>query len=113
MSLILLALLAILSLGLMITAFTFHKAYLAMAACLMWLITGAQSYISSDQIWDVYYFLFFACIGLFFTSAFEAAELREKSEEPEETQFSEEIDQAYKDMDARLTTMRNNREKGL
>ncbi len=111
MSIVLLGLLVFLSLGLMITAFAFHKAYLAMAACLLWLITGAQAYISSANMWDIYYFLFFACIGLFFTSAFEATELREKSEPAEEEE--NDIEKAYKDMDARLTTMRDRREKYL
>jgi hypothetical protein len=74
--------LILLALGLMIVGYVFKRQAFAFGAVGGWLLIGVYSYTRSVAVWDIYFTLFFFCMGLVIVSALEAMYLREKPPEP-------------------------------
>lgn len=99
-----------LSLVLTFLAYHFHRGSLAMAGVLAWFITGAWAYVESSGEWGINMGLFFVCIGMFLTTAMEAVFLSRGAEQAQdEIEYTEAIDEAYKDMDSRIKSIHRDR----
>ena len=101
---------AFLAIVLMIAGYATKRMILAYAACGFWLLAGLQartvSTISATGVWDIYYGLFFLCIGFIIISALEGMSLRTKVEvkaeeeiDEDEAEQNEQIKQLKSDMD--------------
>lgn len=74
--------LIVLALGLMIVGYAWKRQALVFGAVGGWMVLGVYSYTLSTAVWDIYFTLFFFCMGLVIVSALEAMYLREKPPEP-------------------------------
>ena len=100
--------LALLAVILMVSGIAFRKVISAYAAAGLWFLAGLQAYtVSGTPIsgtWDIYYGLFFLCMGFTIVSGFEAFSLRPKKEaeeemEDEDIEFEQNIREMKSDMD--------------
>ncbi len=65
---------------------------LGFPCAIFWMITGGYAYTQSAALWDIYYFIFFACaLGMTTFSALAAYGLREKKDT--ETDKDEYVDE--------------------
>ena len=77
-----------------IAMFATKQSMLGFACLIFWAIMGAYAYTVSVTTWDIYYFLFFAClVGMVPFTALAAWGLRE----PRDTLADEELDEEVRD----------------
>lgn len=95
----------ILALGLMIAAYAVRRKVLAFAACGAWILLSGYSYTRFTDEWDIFYTLFFLAAGFAFISAFEVFALRERKEEGDVAEESDE-ERAMREESTRVTKER-------
>ena len=78
MSLITFAVLAALALGLTITMFIAKQSLLGFPCGIFWAISGAYAYQHYTTVWDLWYLIFFASMGMLIFTIFAAFALRKK-----------------------------------
>ena len=78
MSLIVFAILAVLALGLTITMFIAKQSLLGFPSGIFWAISGAYAYQQYATVWDLWYLIFFASMGMLIFTIFAAFALRKK-----------------------------------
>ena len=78
MSLIVFAILAVLALGLTITMFIAKQSLLGFPCGIFWAISGAYAYQHYTTVWDLWYLIFFAAMGMLIFTIFAAFALRKK-----------------------------------
>ncbi len=74
----LLSILAFIAVCLTIAMFVTKQAMLGFPCVIFWALIGAQGYTLSIMTWDMYYFVFFASMGMAIFSAIAGFGLREK-----------------------------------
>jgi membrane protein implicated in regulation of membrane protease activity len=80
--------------------FATKQGMLGFPAVIFWSIAGGQAYILSAATWDIYYFVFFACMGMVIFCALAMYALRTKKEEIQEGEgFIDEVKDTTKFMD--------------
>ena len=82
--------LAFIAVGLTVAMFLTKQALLSFPCVIFWAIFGAYAYTESLMTWDIYYFIFFASLGMSVFSVLAGFALREKSD----TYADEELDGA-------------------
>jgi len=78
MSLITFAVLAALALGLTITMFIAKQSLLGFPCGIFWAISGAYAYQHYTTVWDLWYLIFFAAMGMLIFTIFAAFALRKR-----------------------------------
>ena len=78
MSLIVFAILAVLALRLTITMFIAKQSLLGFPCGIFWAISGAYAYQQYVAVWDLWYLIFFASMGMLIFTIFAAFALRKR-----------------------------------
>lgn len=90
--------LIILAIGFTISSYFFKKGMLAFGGAGAWAVTGVYCYTRAAEMWDVYYCLFWLCMGLTIACSFsplayrETTPAREEVEEPDVKTIREELE---------------------
>lgn len=103
-----------LCLGLTIGGYTLRRGSLAFAGMAAWMAMGAYCYITAAGEWGIYMGLFWVCIAMIITSGIEGGLLLTKGEEAaeEEVEYTQALDEAFKDMDENISLRRIRRREG-
>ncbi len=75
------AMLTLIALGLLIAMFATKQMMLGFPSAIFWAILGGYCYTLSTATWDLYYFFFFASMGMAIFSVIAMYALRTKKEE--------------------------------
>ena len=86
----LLSVLAALSVFMTCTMFAIRQSMLGFPAAIFWAILGGHAYTQSTATWDIYYFVFFASLGMAIFSMYAAFALRERRDTIADDEMDEE-----------------------
>ena len=96
----LLGLLCLIAVILTYALFSTRQMLLGFPSVIFWAIAGGEAYTLSTATWDIYYFIFFACMGMTIFSALAMYALRTKKEEIQEGEgFIDEVKDTTKYLD--------------